>query len=321
MPGPGQCRRTMTTSPAAMVLHRQRHPVPDHPDHGARRRSLADRHRRGQPELGPATGRRRNHHPMTVQLLAIDGVTVHAAAGHDDRARWSRWRAASSRWCPARTSTTITDGPGLRRRDRHDAGLARRSVGHLPRCRPARITPPPAGATAHVAEPGLTMGIRRSLAAGRPRQGGVQPDRRAPVHQPGRSWSTDSGLTSTSRAASSAPRFRSAHRSDRGGAAELQPARAAAGAITGASSLASPTSPRTIRSRSATRKSTSTARSFRDRRSRIRTTRQHGAIRSLDTAVVSAARSGPDAGDRRPGNWFSSRPRTTISTSTRPGLR
>ena len=42
-----------------MVLHRQRPAIPHHPDHGARRRNLADRHRRRQPQLRSATGQRR----------------------------------------------------------------------------------------------------------------------------------------------------------------------------------------------------------------------------------------------------------------------
>ena len=43
------------------------------------------------------------HNPMTVQLIAIDGVAVHLPQDTTTRRHGHAWPAAGSRWCPVRT--------------------------------------------------------------------------------------------------------------------------------------------------------------------------------------------------------------------------
>ncbi len=72
-----------------------------------------------------------NHKPMTVQLIAIDGIAVTLPQDTPTNSLVSMAGAQVPRRSLSRRHVDH-DGPGLRRRVRHDAELARGGVGHLP---------------------------------------------------------------------------------------------------------------------------------------------------------------------------------------------
>ena len=214
---------------------------------------------------------------------------------------------------------------GLRQRNRHDAERAHRILGHLSRCRAAGSRRHRHGASATLKMAGLTMGSGDAwpavdLAKVLFNQSGGREFTSRQVVVGG---STDAaGLHAAKRHLQGAGPRRARRGSNHVGGRDERNGSGLRTAAQGPSPahllwLLRRHRQQHLRARLRGGRS---ARKGRPRIAKTRT-RPAGTVRSRAYDGLSAAWTGPNSGDTRRGSWSSCRPRTTISTSTRPDLR